>query len=298
MKTVLPCAVMLLVVLIGAPGYPGPLTLYDDFNAGYIDPDKWFGRELGPEPVVPPGGPVPPPVPPGAGREAGAEAIRQILDGQLRLLYQGYGQRDSDKGRLRREVNLNIQDSAAMKAKDVTAIEATVEVTAVTTNGCPTAAVPDTDYTVAGARVSGRFFSATNSGAKVGDVVALIFLGRTSFDPPNVLHVTARVFHCFDENCTDFAEPLSTPRDLGLPLLPGQKVKLQVQWDKDNGRFIFKRDSTTEVVSYQPTLTFKTDPSFPIKKLSATMNVPNCMPLSPRPVASIDARFDDVMVAQ
>jgi hypothetical protein len=41
MKTVLPCAVMLLVVLIGAPGYPW--TLYDDFNAGYIDPESGSG---------------------------------------------------------------------------------------------------------------------------------------------------------------------------------------------------------------------------------------------------------------
>jgi hypothetical protein len=124
MKTVLPGAVMLLVVLSGAPGYPGPLVLYDDFSAGSIDPDMWYGVEVESER----GG-------------AATEGIRQIEDGRLHLLYLGYGRRDSDKGRLRRELNLIIQDSPA-----ATAIQATLEVTAVTTTGCPT---PDSDETVA-----------------------------------------------------------------------------------------------------------------------------------------------------
>jgi hypothetical protein len=131
----------------------------------------------------------------------------------------------------------------------------------------------------------------------VGDVVALIYLGRRSTvpEPPNVLHVVARVFHCFDENCTKFAEPLLTPTELGLPVLLGQKVNLRVQWDQGNHQFIFQRDSTTKVVSYQPTLTVIGNPSIPNKVLSATLLVPHCTDPS-RPVAFIDARFDDVMV--
>jgi hypothetical protein len=295
MKTVLPCAVMLLVVLIGAPGYP--VTLYDDFNAGYIDPANWFGVERGPATVVPVAVKVPksmchPTLPAGAGREAGTEAIRQVEDGRLRLLYQGYGRTDSNAGKLRRELNLIMQDSPV-----VTAIQATVEVTAVTTNGCPTATDPNTDYTVAWAWLGGRFFNATNSTnpSQVGDVLALIHLGRRSIalDPPDVLHAVARVFHCFDPTCTTFAEPLGRPvKDFG-PFLLGDKVKLQVQWDQGNQQFIFQCDSTTEVVSYNPTLTFNGNPSIPNKVLSATLFVPNCMPPS-RPVAFIDARFDDV----
>jgi hypothetical protein len=283
MKTVLPCAVMLLVVLIGAPGYPGTLTLYDDFNAGFIDPARWYGLEREPEP------------PPGHDGEADTEAIRQVEDGRLRLHYLGYGRTDSNMGKLRRELNLIMQDSPA-----VTAIQATMEVTAVTTDGCPN---DPANYTVAWAWLGGRFFAATNSGTlATGDVLALIHLGRRSLapvPPPNVLRAVARVFHCFDATCTTFAEPLGTPRDLG-PVLLGQKVTLQVQWDQGNQQFIFQRNSTTDVVSYQPTLTFNGNPSIPNKVLSATLFVPNCIPpfLPPpfRPVAFIDARFDDVMV--
>src|SRR5882724_1594711 len=75
MNTVLQCAVMLVVVLIGVPGYTAErLAPYDDFNATHIDPDKWFGFEFGTEP-----------------RGAGTEAIRQIQDNRLRLVYRAYG---------------------------------------------------------------------------------------------------------------------------------------------------------------------------------------------------------------
>jgi hypothetical protein len=95
MKTVLPCAVMLLVVLSAAPGYPGPLALYDDFNAGYIDQDKWFGVELEPDKSDSP------PEHDWAGREAGTQAIRQVQDDRLRLLYEGYGRKDSNSATAR-----------------------------------------------------------------------------------------------------------------------------------------------------------------------------------------------------
>lgn len=279
MKTALPCAVMLLVVLSAAPGYPW--TLYDDFNAGYIDPGKWFGVELEAEPEHD-----------WAGREAGTRAIRQVEDGRLRLLYLGYGRTDSNIGRLRRDLALIMQDSPAM-----TAIQATVEVTAVTTNGCPTATAPNTDYTVAWATLGGRFFAGTNPINKVGDVVALIHLGRRSLPPeppPDVLQAVARVFHCFDPTCTTFEEPLPTPVQLG-PVLLEQPVNLRVQWDQANEQFIFRLDSVTEVISYKPTLTFTSNPSTRNKVLGATLFVPNCTHPS-RPVAFIDARFDDVMV--
>jgi hypothetical protein len=188
-----------------------------------------------------------------------------------------------------------MQDSPAVKA-----IQATVEVTAVTTNGCPTAAYPDTDYTAAWAWLGGRFFTATNSTdpSQVGDVLALIHLGRRSIalDSPDILHAVARVFHCLDKNCTKVAEPLGSPvKDFG-PFLLGDKVNLQVEWDQVNKQFIFQCDSTTEVVSYDPTLTFNGNPSIPNKVLSTTLFVPNCNKPPSRPVAFIDARFDDVMV--
>ena len=45
MKPVLPCAVMIMVVLFGVPGYAAErLVPYDDFNAASIHPDQWFGE--------------------------------------------------------------------------------------------------------------------------------------------------------------------------------------------------------------------------------------------------------------
>jgi hypothetical protein len=293
MKTVLPCAVMLLVVLSGTPGYPGTLTFYDDFNAGYIDPEKWFGVERGPATVEPGGVAVlkcPLPLPAGAGREAGTRAIRQVEDRRLRLFYLGYGGRDSNAGKLRRQLNLIMQDPPAAA---VTAIQATVEVTALTTKECPN---DPANYTSALATLGGRFFTATNSNGDVTDVVALIQLGRRSInpEPSNVLRAIARVLHCVDADCTCSEEPLLplTPRDLDLVQL-GQKVKLLVQWDQGNDQFIFQLDSVTEVVSYKPKLTVIGTPPTPNKTLSATLIVPNCThPF--RPEAFIDARFDDV----
>ena len=49
MKTVLQCAALFVVMLIGWPGYAVErLVLYDDFNTEYIDPGKWFGGEFSP----------------------------------------------------------------------------------------------------------------------------------------------------------------------------------------------------------------------------------------------------------
>jgi hypothetical protein len=89
------------------------LVPYDDFNATQIDPDKWFGGEYGPKP-------------------RGAEAIRQIQDNRLRLVYRAYGRTDSDRGSSRNEFVLMFHNSAA-----VTAIKATVQVTDAAATSCP-----------------------------------------------------------------------------------------------------------------------------------------------------------------
>jgi hypothetical protein len=270
MKTALPCAVMLVVVLIGAPGYPvASLTLYDNFNAKYIDPAKWFGAELGPEPA-------------GADGEAGTEAIRRIRYGRLRLLYRAYGRMAPKSERTRRELALIFRNSP-----DVTAIQATVKVTAVATTGCP----GNSEYTLAWARLGGRFFA--SGGA---DVVAVIYLGRRSVapEPSNVLHARAGVFSCDDLACTTPKELFS--QDLGTVQL-WKTVKLRVQWDQGSHRFIFQRDRAKEVeMPYKDKVTDTDKPSYPDKLLSATLFVPDCTTTTRRPMAFIDALFDDVRV--
>jgi hypothetical protein len=116
MKAVLHCALMLVGVLGGVPGDAAePLVPYDDFNATHIAPDKWFGDEYSP-----------------AFPSASTEAIRQLQDHRLRLVYRSYGPTDSNSDRLRNELVLMFRDPPA-----VTAIQAAVQVTDVATTGCP-----------------------------------------------------------------------------------------------------------------------------------------------------------------
>ena len=74
----------------------------------------------------------------------------------------------------------------------------------------------------------------------------------------------------------------------------GEMVRLRVQWDRDNHRFIFQRDDDPEVLA--PYAVSDSDPpGIQFKNLGAMHFVPNCT-ATPRPVAFIEALFDDVMV--
>ena len=245
------------------------LVPYDDFNATQIDPDKWFGIECGPEP-----------------RSAGTEAIRQIQDNRLRLVYRAYGRTDSDRGRSRNEFLLMFHNSAA-----VTAIKATVQVTDAAATSCP----GNPEATISWANIGGRFFGTAPStpGSAANDVAATIRLVRRSdsTDPPDVLRVRSSVFHCANRPCT--AGSTLYFQDLG-PVKLGEMVRLRVQWDRDNHRFIFQRDDDPEVLAPY-TVSDSAPPGDQFKRLSAVHFVPNCT-ATPRPVAFIEALFDEVMV--
>jgi hypothetical protein len=82
-------------------------------------------------------------------------------------------------------------------------------------------------------------------------------------------------------------------RDLGS-VKRGETARLRVQWDRDNHRFIFQRDDASEV--FAPYAVSDTDPPASAAKwLDAMHIVPNCT-ATPRPMAFIEAWFDDVMV--
>jgi hypothetical protein len=270
MNTALQCAVMLLVVLIGAPGYTAErLAPYDDFNATHIAPDKWFGGEYSP-----------------AFPSTSAEAIRQIQDHRLRLVYRSYGPTDADSGRLRSELALMFRDHAA-----VTTIQATVQVTDVATTGCP----GNPEHTEAWATLGGRFFgsAASTPEGEVRDMVAFIGIIQVSgtTDLPEVFQARAVVFYCANRLCTAGME--LHRRDLG-PVTRGEVVRLRVQWDRDNHRFIFQRDDAPEV--FAPYAVSDTaPPGIAGKLLDAMLFVPTCT-ATPRPMAFIEAWFDDVMV--
>ena len=192
MKAV-PCSyAMILAVLIAMPAYAAErLVPYDDFNTTQIDPDKWSGIEFGPKPKAP-----------------STEAIRQIQDNRLRLVYRAYGRTDSDSGMSRNEFLLMFHNSAA-----VTAIKATVQVTDTAATSCPS----NPKATIAWAMLGGRFFGTAPSTSRsaTNDVVATIRLVRRSdsTDPPDVLRVRAGVFHCANVVLYGwFNDPLPGPR--------------------------------------------------------------------------------------
>jgi hypothetical protein len=270
MKIILSGCAVLLVVLLGVPGYTAErLVPYDDFNATHLDPDKWSGGEYG---VAFP--------------SANMEAIRQIQDNRLHLVYRSYGQTDSDSGRPRNELVLIFRNSAA-----VTAIQAAVQVTDVAATGCP--GNPET--TVAWAMLGGRFFGSATStpGGEVNDMVAFIGVirGSGSTAPPDVLQARSVVFLCANRPCTAGSELHS--QDLG-PVKRGERARLRVQWDRDNHRFIFQRDDAPEVFAPY-TVSDTAPPGLSVKLLDAMHFVPNCT-ATPRPMAFIEAWFDDVLV--
>jgi len=124
-------------------------------------------------------------------------------------------------------------------------------------------------------------------------VVAFIGMVRRadSPDPPDVLRVRSFVFHCANAVCTD-ASRLHF-QDHG-PVKRGEMARLRVQWDHDNHRFIFQRDDDPEVLAPY-TVSDSAPPGIQVKLLDALLHVPNCT-ATPRPVAFIEALFDDVMV--
>jgi hypothetical protein len=82
-------------------------------------------------------------------------------------------------------------------------------------------------------------------------------------------------------------------RDLG-PVKRGEIVRLRVQWDQNNHRFIFQRDDAPEVLAPYA-VSDTAPPGNAVKLLDAMLFVPNCT-ATPRPVAFIEAWFDDIMV--
>jgi hypothetical protein len=271
MKPVLPCAVMTMVVLFGVPGYAAErLVPYDDFNAAYINPDRWFGGEYSPSF---PGG--------------STEAVRQLQDNRLRLLYRSYGFKHSDSGGIRSELVLMFRNAAF-----ITAIQATVQVTDAVTTGCP----GNPDNALARAMLGGRFFGgpASTPDGDVRDMVASIGIAHVSgaTDPPDVFQAQSLVFYCANRPCT--AGTYLHRQDLGA-VKRGEMVKLRVQWDRIHGQFIFQRDEQPEVFARYAVPADIVAPGIPVKLLHAIHFVPHCT-ATPRPMAYIDAWFDDVMV--
>jgi hypothetical protein len=77
----------------------------------------------------------------------------------------------------------------------------------------------------------------------------------------------------------------------------GEWVRLLLQWDKDQDRFIFQRDTQPrKFVTYEGFLD-DAAPGIQVKTIGADNFIANCIN-TPRPVGVVDALFDNVFVNQ
>jgi hypothetical protein len=296
MKTLFNCCIVILMVLISVPAQTQEsLVLYDDFNARFINPEKWSGRDGGDSGVATP------------------ECFRHILEGRLDMINSVYSNTDSDTGYSFGSNRLFFPNGG-----DIKAIKATVQVKNYKVSGCTSNTIP----TQARARLLGSFFNAgprtqdswkndvvgdfitflSSSGVMStqdsweNDVVGEIRIRRlsTSIDPPDVLEVMGYVFQCIDQYCST-ATVLGSV-DFGTVMIGGSAT-LRVEWDQTNKRFIFQRDAKPEVyVTY--TVSDTELPGAPYggyKCLELSHVLPNCT-TEPRPMAAMRAYFDDVYI--
>jgi hypothetical protein len=256
-----------------------PLGLYDDFHGTQLDPAKWAGDQSAAITIssLPVGGLL--------------DAVREVLFGRLRLGARYYGSPSLDTGAPSGRLRLSFT-----KPAPVTAIDATLLVTRAEAVGCAS----NQEFAArAQARLSGFFFNTTTPPTPIvgntNDVFAFVRVQRwsDSTDPEHVLQIVGFVLLCLDPYCNGTSQ-LGTV-SLGTVYL-WQPVRLRIQWDQANHRFIFQRGHQAEVyVDYivpdiQPSL-------FPFKRVELAHEVPNCT-TAPRANAFMELLVDKVLVNQ
>lgn len=243
-----------------------PWALYDDFVGARINPDRWGGGDVA-----------------GAVREA----TRKVSNGKLLMDQRAYGRLGTDVGSQSGLHNLRFMNQTA-----ITAIDATVTVTAYQLTSCPA----NGDIPFAMAQVFGSFFSTfaiPTPGSSVGDVGATIQVQRhfNSTDGKTILRVAAGVGVSTTPNFST-ADWLPWV-DLGT-VAKGVPVRLRMQWDVDNSRFIFQRDSLA-LVFIPYAVPYAAPAGNPNKIVAVNSMVPNCA-TGPRPIGFMRALFDSVSV--
>lgn len=270
-------------LVLGLVGIPASrvsaitLTLYDDFEGGVIDPNKWSGDE-------------------GSGGGApNAEAARLTYPSgtsrELALVLFSYGSTANNTGS---SADNRLKLSVANPAP-ILLMQAQVTVQFALTQPC---AANTTTGTVAYAGLQGWFFndgSSTGPSDFTGEVAAQITMRQNSLTGLNT--ITASIFRCNDSNCIDSTTLGSVT--FGTSWLPGQPRVLVLWWDPANSRFIFMVDPGTPTVEPH-TLTYSvtaTNPALTASRQLRIKNIPaNCM--AGRTLAVMFASFDNVVLGQ
>ena len=283
MKSTVFCLVSIGMLIISSLAGAQTLVVYDNFEGKTLDPEKWHGNSDT-----------------GSGMVT-LETSRQMKNETLlkskalSVFTRTYVRDDSNSGTSTAHNGIVFADGSNIKT-----IVATVLVKKIQLPECSSNAVEPFD-TFVRARIGGAFFNTgtPTEGSYLNDVYAYIGVGRTipTEDPPDTLHVYARVVHCDDATCSN-TTPIGydDPQDLGTVKL-NKKVKLRIAWDQASKRFIFQKGKDPEFYIFYA----NNDTNPPgasnggMKRLQIQNILPRCMD-EPRLSGYIDASFDNVMV--
>lgn len=271
---------LVFVLVLGTWGFAEalePLKPYDNFEQAPINSDKWVGSQF--EAPVRFGGSF-------------LELVRKTTpeEHHLRLLSRSFGDTVSNDG-----ISLSLFRLGFTRPETITAIRSRVQVRNAESTGCPSL---NPTPTVATAQIFGFFFNTGTPTPATGgylDVIAGVQVQRRSdsTDPPDILEISYFVNHCLDFDCVGIS-PLGGG-SLGI-VKTGEWVRLLLQWDKVQHRFIFQRDTQPKnFVTYQ--VLDAAPPGIQLKTIGADHFIANCA-ANPRSVGMVDALFDNVFVNQ
>jgi hypothetical protein len=275
MKKVLVLCVISIAVLAGAASQAfSALTLYDNFNAATIDPEKWAGAE----------GSLGSPAP-------STESRRQITANQLELRLTSWGGTESNSGNSgSSSVRVNIADPTVMQAKT---LQAGVNIASAAVQACGSNAYA----TNIRARIAGSFFndgSSTGASDRTGDIMVGFEKER---DSSGADVIKAWVTRCSDSQCSTSTVPLSHVFTTGWT--EGKSDKLKLQWVPTQNKFVFTVNpgakQETYTLSYNGLYTDNHSAVLGFRQLAVYNYVANCT--SGRESASITATFDNVYTA-
>ena len=249
------------LVLAAAPAQAiEPFRIYDRFTDKSIDPTRWSDNEK----------------------------VREIKSGAMRLMQRTYGLGNSDVGFTPTNWSTNLNPNP----QNITAIKATITVTALEAIACPSnPAVGD-----ARARIIGGFFNTgtPTPGSQLNDSIAQVRLLRfsNSTDPAGLLRVQGLLSICTSADCNNSAT-VGNVVDLGTVMV-GTPVTVSLQWDKPGKTFYFSREGgPTGTVAYAES--DASPPGVLFRQVSTRVNVPTCQS-APRVSSMVDALFDNVFV--
>ena len=251
-------------VLAGGAVQAQPLVLYDDFGLPFINPNKWLPFQLGSQV---------------------RDDARLITANRLWLATISYADQTSDVG-------ITFQGNGLTFANPtpITAIQSTFTVSGAIVTACGT---NPGAFTAVQATIQGTFFNAgtPSPGHTTDDVFGAVYLGRSPSDPPSVLRSYFSVFQCLDDFCGNVANLAGG--NLGTATT-GQAVRLLLQWDQPNKRFVFRQDANPPVLAPYA-VPDGASPGLPRKFVETANAVPNCTS-APRPAAFMSVLVGSVFV--